>query len=229
VLLHTGMEAVESKRNLITTAAARLKGAPLQYALEGSVFIAGAVVQWLRDGLQIARSAADVEALARSVPDAGGVHFVPAFSGLGAPHWDPHARGMICGLTRGTTAAHIARAALESIAFQSADVLDAMHGDAGFTLSEMRADGGAAVNDLLLQFQADLVGVPVVRPKFTETTALGAAYLAGLAVGLWRGEEDIAAHWKADRIFDPRMPIGQREELLVGWRKAVKRACEESV
>ncbi len=224
LLLHTGREPIASRNQLVTTAAARLNQTPIEYALEGSVFIAGAVVQWLRDGLGVIRSSGEVGELATSVPDSGGVYFVPAFAGLGAPHWDPHARGTITGLSRGSTAAHIARAALESIAFQTADVLDAMHADAGFTLKEMRADGGAAVNDLLLQFQADVIGVPVVRPAVTETTALGAAYLAGLAVGLWKNEAEIAAQWKAERTFEPRMAEDQRRSLLEGWRDAVARA-----
>ena len=178
------------------------------YALEGSVFIGGAVVQWLRDGLGLIRQSSDVEALALSVPDSGGVYLVPAFAGLGAPHWDPYARGTIVGITRGTTAGHIARAAVESIAFQVADLLEAVGGDAGIALAELRVDGGAAANDVLLQFQADLLGVPVVRPEVTETTALGAAYLAGLAVGFWDSTEALAQHWRADKRFEPSMPAG---------------------
>ena len=224
MLLHTGAQPILSRRKLITTAAARRKDEAPQYALEGSVFIAGAVVQWLRDGLGLIRSSAEIEALAASVPDTGGVYFVPAFAGLGAPYWDPHARGTISGLTRGSTAAHVARAALESIAFQSADVLEAMHGDAGTPLHEMRVDGGAAVNNLLLQFQADLIGVPVVRPAITETTALGAAFLAGLAAGVWKSEAEIATQWRAERTFEPRMDRAQRAEMLGRWRAAVGRA-----
>ncbi len=224
LLLHTGSKPILSQRKLITTAAAQRKGGAPQYALEGSVFIAGAVVQWLRDGLGLIRSSAEIEALAARVPDTGGVFFVPAFAGLGAPYWDPHARGTISGLTRGSTAAHLARAALESIAFQSADVLEAMHGDAAMPFHEMRVDGGAAVNDLLLQFQADLIGVPVVRPAITETTALGAAFLAGLAAGVWKSEEEIARQWKAERTFEPRMEAAQRAESLERWRAAVQRA-----
>ena len=223
LLLNTGRNAVTSRNNLLTTVAWKRDGAT-DYALEGSVFIGGAVVQWLRDGLQIIRTAADVEALAASVPDSGGVYFAPAFAGLGAPHWDPYARGSMFGLTRGTTAAHIARAALESIAFQSADVLDAMQKDAGITLSELRVDGGATANDLLMQFQADVLGVPVVRPRVLETTALGAAYLAGLAVGYWKGDDDIAANWQVDRRFEPQASRGRIEELRGGWEKAISRS-----
>ncbi|HEX6004206.1 MAG TPA: FGGY-family carbohydrate kinase, partial [Burkholderiales bacterium] len=223
MLLNTGNRAVASHNNLVTTVAWK-RGDSLDYALEGSVFIAGAVVQWLRDGLQVIRSAPDVEALAASVPDNGGVYFVPAFAGLGAPHWDSYARGAMFGMTRGTTAGHLARAALESIAFQSADVLDAMQKDAGTTLSELRVDGGATANDLLMQFQADVLGVPVVRPKVLETTALGAAYLAGLAVGYWNGPDDIVANWRIDRRFEPAMPRERVAEMRAQWQKAVGRA-----
>jgi glycerol kinase len=223
LLINTGREAVASRNNLVTTVAWK-RGDRLDYALEGSVFIGGAVVQWLRDGLQIIRSAPEVEALAASVPDSGGVYFVPAFAGLGAPHWDAYARGSIFGLTRGASAAHVARAALESIAFQSADVLDAMQKDARITLSELRVDGGATANDLLMQFQADILGVPVVRPQVLETTALGAAYLAGLAVGYWKSTDDIAANWRVDRRFEPRMAAARVAELRGGWDKAVERA-----
>jgi glycerol kinase len=222
LLLNTGRQAVSSRNNLVTTVAWKRADA-LEYALEGSVFIAGAVVQWLRDGLQIIRSAAEVETLAASVPDNGGVYFVPAFAGLGAPHWDAYARGSVFGLTRGATAGHLARAALESIAFQSADMLDAMQKDAGLTLSELRVDGGATANNLLMQFQADVLGVPVVRPKVLETTALGAAYLAGLAVGYWKSTDEIAANWRVDRRFEPRMPGARVTELRGGWEKAVER------
>jgi glycerol kinase len=222
LLLNTGRQAVSSRNNLVTTVAWKRADA-LEYALEGSVFIAGAVVQWLRDGLQIIRSAAEVETLAASVPDNGGVYFVPAFAGLGAPHWDAYARGSVFGLTRGATAGHLARAALESIAFQSADVLDAMQKDAGLTLSELRVDGGATANNLLMQFQADVLGVPVVRPKVLETTALGAAYLAGLAVGDWKSTDEIAANWRVDRRFEPRMIGARVTELRGGWEKAVER------
>ncbi|MDE2004759.1 MAG: glycerol kinase, partial [Betaproteobacteria bacterium] len=215
-------KAVASTNNLLTTVAWKRDGS-IDYALEGSVFIGGAVVQWLRDGLQVIRAASEVEALAASVPDTAGVYFVPAFAGLGAPHWDPYARGAMFGLTRGSTKAHIARAALESIAFQSADVLDAMQKDADVTLAELRVDGGATANDLLMQFQADILGVPVVRPKVLETTALGAAYLAGLAVGYWKGDDDIAANWQVDRRFEPQASRERIAELRGGWDKAVER------
>jgi glycerol kinase len=223
LLLNTGERAVASRNHLVTTVAWQRNG-QLTYALEGSVFIAGAVVQWLRDGLGIIRSAAEVEALARQVPDNGGVVLVPAFAGLGAPHWDAYARGGIFGLTRGATAAHLARAALESIALQSAEVLQAMQRDAGITLAELRVDGGAAANDLLLQIQADVLGVPVVRPRVIETTALGAAYLAGLAAGYWKGDEDIRRNWQVDRRFEPAMSRDQAQALRDGWDKAVARA-----
>ncbi len=223
LLMNTGDKAVASRNNLLTTVAWR-RGGALDYALEGSVFIGGAVVQWLRDGLQIIRSAAEIEALAATVPDNGGVYLVPAFAGLGAPHWDAYARGTIIGLTRGATRGHIARAALEAIAFQSADVLAAMEKDAAITLSELRVDGGAAANNLLMQFQADLLGVPVVRPKVLETTALGAAYLAGLAVGYWQSDADIGTNWRSDRRFEPQMPAAQAAELRGHWDRAVARA-----
>ena len=223
LLMNTGRKAVKSQNRLVTTVAWKRDDA-IDYALEGSVFIAGAVVQWLRDGLKIIRSAADIEALAATVSDNGGVYFVPAFAGLGAPHWDAYARGSIFGLTRGTTAGHLARAALESIALQSADVLDAMQRDAGTTLSELRVDGGATANDLLMQIQADVLGVPVVRPRIQETTALGAAYLAGLAVGYWKSDDDITANWRVDRRFEPAMPNDRIGELRAVWRKAVERS-----
>jgi glycerol kinase len=223
MLMHTGERPVPSRNKLLTTAACQSGSSP-EYALEGSVFIAGAVVQWLRDGLGIIKSSADIERLAASVADNGGVYLVPAFAGTGSPHWDPYARGAILGLTRGSAAAHIARAALESIAFQTADVLHAMEADSGIKLAEMRVDGGAARNDMLMQFQADLLGVPVVRPKITETTALGAAYLAGLAVGFWKDGEEIGAQWQAERSFEPGMSRDRVESLLAGWRKAVGRA-----
>jgi glycerol kinase len=222
LLLNTGREIVASKNKLVSTVAWRRGGT--DYALEGSVFIGGAVVQWLRDGLKIIRAAVDVEALAASVADSGGVYLVPAFAGLGAPHWDPHARGSIFGLTRGSSAAHIARAALESIAYQSAEILYAMEADAHIKLAELRVDGGAAANNLLMQFQADLLGVPVIRPKVLETTALGAAYLAGLAVGYWRDEGDIGANWQVDRRFEPTMSRDQASKLTAEWNKAVDRA-----
>jgi glycerol kinase len=223
MLLHTGAERIASAEGLITTVAASAGGAR-EYALEGSVFVAGAVVQWLRDGLGLIRSSAEVEALAASVPDPGGVYLVPAFVGLGAPHWDAHARGAIVGLTRGTTAAHVARAALESIAFQSTDVLIAMQRDAGIELGELRVDGGAAANELLMQFQADLLGVPLARPRVLETTALGAAYLAGLATGVWRSVDEIALQWRRDRLFEPRISRDAAQARLAGWLRAVERA-----
>jgi glycerol kinase len=223
LLLNTGRTAVTSKNHLLSTVAWRRDGTT-DYALEGSVFIAGAVVQWLRDGLKIIRSAAEVEALAASVPDNGGVYLVPAFAGLGAPHWDAYARGAILGLTRGATGAHLARAALEAIAFQSAEVLRAMEADAGLKLTELRVDGGATTNNLLMQFQADLLGVPVVRPKVQETTALGAAYLAGLAVGYWRDDAEVTANWQVDRRFEPAMPHDRAAALTAGWDKAVVRS-----
>ena len=223
LLLNTGTHAVRSTNNLLTTVAWQ-RGQRTDYALEGSVFIGGAVVQWLRDGMKLIGSAAEVEALAASVPDNGGVYLVPAFAGLGAPHWDAYARGSIFGLTRGTTAGHVARAALESIAFQSADVLQAMERDAGIRLAELRVDGGATANNLLMQFQADVLGVPVVRPKVLETTALGAGYLAGLAVGYWRDASDVAANWQVDRTFEPTLPRDRADALKACWHKAVARA-----
>jgi len=223
MLMHTGTEPVRSRARLLTTAACQT-GSAREYALEGSVFIAGAVVQWLRDGLGIIRSSADVEALAGSVADNGGVYFVPAFVGLGSPHWDPYARGAIVGLTRGAGAGHIARAALEAIAYQTADVLAAMQSDSAIKLKELRVDGGATRNDMLMQFQADVLGVPVVRPRIHETTALGVAYLAGLGVGYWSSADQLAAQWQADRTFEPRMDRGNAETLLAAWRKAVERS-----
>lgn len=228
MLMHTGREPVRSRNKLLTTTAWRLRDGD-EYALEGSVFIAGAAVQWLRDGLGVIKSAADVEALAASARDNARVYFVPAFAGLGSPHWDPHARGTIVGLTRGTGAAHIARAALESIAYQTADVVHAMEADAGIRLTELRVDGGATQNNLLMQFQADMLGVPVVRPKVFETTALGAAYLAGLAVGYWRDAEEIARQWQADRVFEPALSRGEAERLTAGWKKALARAKKWTV
>jgi len=223
MLMQTGREPVVSRNRLLTTVAWRI-GGETEYALEGSVFIAGAAVQWLRDGLGIIRSSAEVESLAASVPDSGGVFLVPAFAGLGAPHWDPYARGTIAGITRGTSAAHIARATLESIAFQVTDLLRAMEADAGISLAELRVDGGAIVNNLLMQFQADLLGVPVVRPQVRETTALGAAYLAGLAVGYWRDREEIASHWQMERVFTPAMERAKADELCRQWQRALERA-----
>ena len=224
LLLNTGAQAVTSTNNLLTTTAWQLSGGKPQYALEGSVFIGGAVVQWLRDGLRAIKTAADVEALAAEVPDSGGVYLVPAFAGLGAPHWDQYARGAMFGLTRGSNIAHVARAALESSAFQSAEVLHAMEKDAGLKLTELRVDGGATANNLLMQIQADLLGVPVVRPKVLETTALGAAYLAGLAVGFWQDAGDIARNWQVDRIFEPTLPRDRAAEMMGNWAKAVERS-----
>ena len=223
MLMNTGTKRIASKHNLLTTIAWRI-GGRTEYALEGSIFIAGAVVQWLRDGLEFFRSAPEIEALAASVPDTGGVYVVPAFAGLGAPHWDPHARGTIVGLTRGSTKAHVARAALEGIALQVMDVLKAMEGDAGIKLKELRVDGGASANDLLMQLQADLLNVPVVRPKVSETTALGAAYLAGLAVGYWKSQSDIATQWQTDKRFKPRMKPAGRKQIAEGWVRALKQA-----
>jgi glycerol kinase len=223
MLMHTGEKPIVSKQNLLTTVAWRI-GGRTEYALEGSVFIAGAVVQWLRDGLGIIRASKDVEALAAQVEDTHGVYLVPAFAGLGAPHWDPYARGTMTGLTRGTTAAHIARAALEGIAYQVTDILHAMESDAGIRLKELRVDGGASANNLLMQFQSDLLRVPVVRPRVLETTALGAAYLAGLAVGYWKNRQEIAAQWQVDRRFRPAMKPAVRKRLMAGWAKALDRA-----
>jgi glycerol kinase len=215
---------VPSRSGLVTTLAASLEARP-EYALEGSIFVAGAAIQWLRDGLQVIASSAESEALARSVPDTGGVVFVPAFVGLGAPHWDMYARGAILGITRGTTRAHLVRAALEAIAYQSREVLAAAMADAGLSLDELRVDGGAAANDFLMQFQADALACPVVRPVVRETTALGAAYLAGLAVGFWSGREEIARNWAEERRFMPAMAADRREELFAAWRRAVSRAA----
>ncbi len=223
MLMNTAGEAVPSRNKLLTTVAWQL-GSERTYALEGSVFVAGAVVQWLRDGLGIIRSSGEVEALATSVSDSGGVYLVPAFVGLGAPYWDSYARGSILGMTRGTTKAHIARAALEAVAFQSAELVEAMQKDSGVPLRELRVDGGASNNDLMMQFQADVLGVPVVRPRVTETTALGAAYLAGLAVGYWQNLDEIAAQWQEGRRFEPQMSQVERQLRLSKWKKAVERA-----
>jgi glycerol kinase len=223
LLMNTGPRAPASRNRLLTTVAWK-RGAETHYALEGSVFIAGAAIQWLRDGLGIIAAASDIEALAASVPDTAGVHFVPALSGLGAPYWDPHARGTIVGLTRGATKAHLARATLEAIAFQSAELIEAMAGDSGIALTELRVDGGATACNLLMQTQANLLGVPVVRPKVTETTALGAAYLAGLAVGFWNDEHEIAALWARDRVFEPALSRDAAAAKLAVWRRAVERA-----
>jgi len=220
MLMNTGNRPVTSTNNLLTTVAWQING-ETQYALEGSVFIAGAVVQWLRDGLKIIRSAAEVERLALEVSDTGGVYIVPAFAGLGAPYWNQHAKGTIVGITRGTTSGHIARAALESIAYQTMDLLKAMEADSGIAIKELRVDGGATANNLLMQFQSDLLQTTVIRPTTTETTALGAAYLAGLAVGYWSNVEEIQALWQKERIFALQMPAAQRNELAAGWSKAV--------
>jgi glycerol kinase len=223
MLMHTGARFEPSRNGLVATAAAQ-PGRVAQYALEGSVFIGGAVVQWLRDGLRAIESSSDIEALAASVPDSGGVVFVPAFTGLGAPYWRPDAKGAITGLTRGSTIAHVARAALESIAFQSAALLLAMERDGGAPITELRVDGGASVNDLLMQFQADLLGIPVVRPGVVETTALGAAYLAGLAAEVWPGTEQLSRQWRAERRFEPAMARAQAAGLMAAWEQAVGRA-----
>ncbi len=223
MLMNTGTTAVVSSNDLLTTVAWKI-GEKTVYALEGSVFIGGAVVQWLRDGLGIIRSSADVEALARQVDDTEGVYLVPAFSGLGAPHWDPYARGMLIGLTRGTTAAHIARAALESIAYQSVDLLHCMTADSQNDIAELRVDGGAAANDTLMQFQADILGVPVLRPTVLETTALGAAFLAGLAIGCWRNIDEIVRHTVVAKRFQPGMAAEKIATLRRGWKRAVERS-----
>ena len=223
LLQNVGGRPIESRRQLVSTVAWQI-GGRTEYALEGSVFIGGAVVQWIRDGLGLVRTSPEIESLAGTVSDNGGVYLVPAFAGLGAPHWDPYARGTIIGITRGTTAAHIARAAVESIAYQVADLLDAMAADAGIQLTELRVDGGAATNDMLMQFQADLLGVPVVRPAVTETTALGAAYLAGLATGYWSSVDAITDQWKVDRRFEPKMGRATAGALRERWTEALARA-----
>ena len=223
LLMQTGTEAVESENGLLTTVAWRM-GGKTEYALEGSVFVAGASIQWLRDEMKLISSAAESEEVALSVPDTAGVYVVPAFTGMGAPYWDMYGRGAIVGLTRGAGRAHIVRATLEAIAFQNADVMDAMTRDSGIPLSQMRADGGASANGFLMQFQADVLGIPVVRPAVTETTAMGAAYLAGLAVGVWESREQVAALWRTDRIFQPQWSEDQRTERLRQWHRAVLRA-----
>ena len=221
MLMNTGEKAITSNNNLLTTIAWKIDE-KVEYALEGSVFIAGAVVQWLRDELKIIRTSKDIEALANLVKDTGGVYMVPAFAGLGAPHWNQDARGTIFGLTRGSSNAHLARAALDSIAYQTYDVLKAMEADSGIHIKELRVDGGATVNNQLMQFQSDILNCKVVRPKITETTALGAAYLAGLAVGYWKNIDDIREQWQVDTSFSPSMKDGKRTELLNGWQRAVK-------
>ena len=221
MLMHTGTKAITSRKKLLSTVAWRIKD-KTEYALEGSIFIGGAVVQWLRDGLGLIKSSTESETLATNVPDTNGVYFVPAFAGLGAPHWDPYARGIVVGITRGSNSRHITRAALESIAYQTADLLQAMETDSGVRLKELRVDGGASKNNFLMQFQADILGVDVVRPQVTETTALGAAYLAGLAVGFWKNIGEIASQWSIEQRFKPNMKADRRKELLKGWAKAVE-------
>jgi len=223
ILMNVGHDSLPAGSSLLTTIAWGL-GGRIEYALEGSIFIGGAAVQWLRDGLGLIATAAESEAVAASVPSSDGVYLVPAFVGLGAPHWDPRARGVIVGITRGTTRAHLVRATLEAIAFQTRDVIETMESECGVSLPELRVDGGAAANDLLMQIQADILGRPVVRPAVTETTALGAAYLAGLAVGFWSSQDELAANWQVDRRFEPRLPADQREALFGGWKRAVERA-----
>ena len=223
MLMNTGAKAIASKNNLLTTIAWQIDG-KTEYALEGSVFIAGAVVQWLRDSLKIIRSSTEVEALASTVIDSEGVYIVPAFAGLGTPHWNQHARGSIFGLTRGSNNAHIARAALDSIAYQTYDVLKAMEADAGISIAELRVDGGATINNALMQFQSDILNTKVIRPKVTETTALGAAYLAGLAVGYWKNVDEIQKQWQVDKTFSPLMNDEKRNEFVNGWQRAVNAA-----
>lgn len=228
MLMNTGEKAIASTNNLLTTVAWKVNGVT-HYALEGSVFIAGAVVQWLRDGLKIIRTSAEVETLAAEVASSDGVYVVPAFAGLGAPYWNQHARGTIVGITRGTTGAHFARAALDSIAYQTMDLLKAMEADSGIAIKELRVDGGATANNLLMQFQSDLLDTKVVRPTVVETTALGAAYLAGLAVGYWSSTEDIQQQWQMDRVFSPSMDDAKRNELSEGWKRAINTAISWSV
>ena len=226
LLMNTGDKPVWSDNELLTTVAWKI-GDTVNYALEGSVFVAGSVVQWLRDGLGIIKSSSEVEALAASVPDNGGVYFVPALTGLGAPYWDQYAKGSITGITRGTTAAHIARAALEGIAFQTMDIVEAMQKDAGVRLSGLKVDGGASRNNLMMQFQADILDTNVIRPKMTETTALGAAYLAGLAVGFWKNVDEICNQWQSDRVFAPSAPREYTDSVKAGWASAVSRTLSK--
>jgi glycerol kinase len=223
MLLNTGSEPVASKHGLLTTIGWGIKG-KITYCLEGSIFVTGAAVQWLRDGLKLFKNSADVEKLAHTVKDSGGLYFVPALVGMGTPHWDPYARGLIIGIDRGTTAGHLARATVESMAFQTCDVIEAMEADSGTKLKQLRVDGGAVVNDELMQFQADLLGKPVLRPKVNETTALGAAYLAGLAVGYWKSPSDVTNNWQLDKEFKPAMKPAERNERRRGWTRAVERA-----
>lgn len=226
LLMNTGDKPIISQNNLLTTLAWKI-GNKVCYALEGSIFVGGSVVQWLRDGLGIIRSSSEVEELAGKVPDNGGVYFVPALTGLGAPHWDQYAKGCIYGITRGTTAAHIARAALEGIAFQTMDIVKAMEKDSGIRLTELKVDGGASMNNLMMQFQADILGAKVIRPQVTETTALGACYLAGLAVGFWENIESIKKQWRADKSFSPKLPEAKSEGLKKAWKDAVSRALSD--
>lgn len=223
ILMNTGTTPVVSKNHLLTTIAIKI-GSETQYALEGSVFISGAAIQWLRDGLKIIRKSSEVDALASTVPDTGGVYFVPAFTGLGAPYWDPHARGTILGISRGTTSAHLARATLESIAYQASDVFHAMESDSQYRIKEIRVDGGSVVSDLLMQFQADLMGTTVLRPKTKESTALGAAFLAGLAVGIWKNKSAICSLWKLDRSFSPLIDENESQKKMKNWSKAIEHA-----
>lgn len=226
LLMNSGTKPITSSHNLLTTIAWKI-GDTVNYALEGSIFVGGSVVQWLRDGLGIIKSSSEIESLAMTVPDNGGVYFVPALTGLGAPYWDQYANGTICGLTRGTTAAHIARAALEGIAFETMDIVNAMEHDAGIKLAELKVDGGASRNNLMMQFQADILGTKVIRPKVTETTAMGACYLAGLATGYWDSLDDIKRQWNADKVFEPLAPAEKVLKLKDGWANAIGRTLTE--
>ena len=226
LLMNTGSQPIMSRNNLLTTIAWKI-GDTVHYALEGSIFVAGSVVQWLRDGLGLIKASSEIEALALTVPDNGGVHFVPALTGLGAPYWDPYAKGTITGLTRGTTAGHIARAALEGIAFQTMDIVEAMGRDAGVPLKELKVDGGASRDNLLMQFQADVIGAQVIRPQVTETTALGAAYLAGIATGFWAGIEEVKRQWKAERVFTPAATEAEVAAAKAGWADAIQRTLNK--
>lgn len=226
LLMNSGTKPIKSSHNLLTTIAWKI-GDTVNYALEGSIFVGGSVVQWLRDGLGIIKSSSEIESLAMTVPDNGGVYFVPALTGLGAPYWDQYAKGTICGLTRGTTAAHIARAALEGIAFETMDIVNAMEHDAGIKLAELKVDGGASRNNLMMQFQADILGTKVIRPKVTETTAMGACYLAGLATGYWDSLDDIKRQWNADKVFEPLAPAEKILKLKEGWANAIGRTLTE--
>lgn len=227
LLMNSGTKPITSSHNLLTTIAWKI-GDTVNYALEGSIFVGGSVVQWLRDGLGIIKSSSEIESLAMTVPDNGGVYFVPALTGLGAPYWDQYAKGTICGLTRGTTAAHIARAALEGIAFETMDIVNAMEHDAGIKLAELKVDGGASRNNLMMQFQADILGTKVIRPKVTETTAMGACYLAGLATGYWDSLDDIKRQWNADKVFEPLAPAEKVLKLKEGWANAIGRTLTEN-